>query len=86
MTENQIAVPYPASLAELLKLADKEFEQEIRTISVVKLYELGKISSGTAAKALNVSRIEFLDMLRIYEVSIFNFRDKDKLKEDIANA
>lgn len=48
--ERLLSVTYPKSLTNLLKLADKEFENEIKTISLIKLYELGKILSGTAAE------------------------------------
>ncbi|MDR1211112.1 MAG: UPF0175 family protein, partial [Spirochaetaceae bacterium] len=47
--ESQIAVSYPKTLAASLKMRDREFEREIKTISMVKLYELGKVSSGIAA-------------------------------------
>ena len=47
MTDKQISVPYPVSLAELLKLAEKEFEQEIKNISVVKLLGLSLLLKDT---------------------------------------
>lgn len=84
--ERFIAVTYPESLANSLKLADKEFEKEIKTISLIKLYELGKISSGTAAKILGINRVDFIEKAGEYEVSIFNFHDDNELNEDIANA
>ncbi len=58
-----ISVTYPESLANSLKLADKEFEKEIKTISIIKLYELGKISSGTASKILGINRVEFIEKI-----------------------
>lgn len=84
--ERLIAVTYPESLANSLKLADKEFEKEIKTISLIKLYELGKVSSGTAAKILGINRVDFIEKVGEYEVSIFNFHDENELNEDIANA
>jgi len=36
---------------------------------------LGKISSGIAAKVLHISRIEFLELLGKYKVSFFNVDD-----------
>jgi hypothetical protein len=38
--EREIAVSYPETLAASLKMGDHEFEREIKTISLVKLYEL----------------------------------------------
>jgi predicted HTH domain antitoxin len=69
--ENQIIISYPVSLAYSLKMQNREFEREIKTISLVKLYELGKVSSGMAAKMLGISRMEFLELLASYEVSWF---------------
>lgn len=65
--------PYPESLAISLKLADREFEKEINTISLIKLYELGKISSGTASKILGINRVDFIEKIGEYQVSIFQF-------------
>ena len=81
---DQISVSYPETLAFSLKMQNSEFEREIKTASLVKFYELGKVSSGLAAKILGVSRIEFLDRLAIYGVSAYT--DADELEADIANA
>lgn len=64
-----------------LKLDEKEF----KTAAIVKLYELGKISSGKAAKLLGISRIEFLDLLSEYKVQIQPDTEEEILK-DINNA
>lgn len=84
--ERLISVTYPESLANSLKLTDKEFENEIKTISLIKLYELGKISSGTASKILGINRVDFIEKIGEYQVSVFNFYDENELNEDIANA
>jgi predicted HTH domain antitoxin len=39
---------------------------------LVRLYQLGRISSGRAAETLHISRREFLDMLGDHGVSIFD--------------
>ena len=81
-----IKIEYPESLANSLKLSGKDFEDEIKISSLVKLYELGKVSSGTAAKVLGLSRVDFLDLLVKYNVSALGYYDLNDLKEDIANA
>jgi predicted HTH domain antitoxin len=53
---------------------------------MVKLFEIGKISSGTAARVLEISRVEFLDLLAKYNVSVFGQSDINDISEDIANA
>jgi predicted HTH domain antitoxin len=60
-------------------------EEEVKTAAIVKLYELGKISSGKAAKLLGISRIEFLDLLGKYKVQISPDTEEELIK-DIENA
>ena len=81
--EQFISIEYPDSLANSMRMTKSEFSREIKISSIVKLFELGKISSGTASKVLQVSRIEFLELLAKYKVSFLNDED---LKEDTQNA
>ncbi len=81
-----ISINYPESLALSLKMNNQEFENEMKTISLIKLYELGKISSGFAAKLLKLNRIEFLDLLEKYNVSYFPKGLENELESDLANA
>lgn len=81
-----INIKYPESLANALKLNEKDFELEMKTSSLVKLYELGKVSSSVAAKVLGLSRISFLELLSKYNVSMFGGYDSDDINEDIKNA
>lgn len=84
--QRAIQISYPESLANSLKLNLKDFETEIKMSAMAKLFELGKISSGTAAKVMGVSRVEFLDQLASYQVSSLQYSNLDELNEDIANA
>lgn len=84
--ERLISINYPESLAFSLKMESQEFKNEMKTISIIKLYELGKISSGHAAKLLNMSRIDFLDLLEKYNVSYFHSRLENELESDLLNA
>jgi predicted HTH domain antitoxin len=81
-----ISIEYPESLAHTLKLSGKEFEFEIKTSSLVKLYELGRVSSGVAARVLGLTRLDFYELLAKYKVSVIDDYDTDELNEDIANA
>ncbi len=54
-----IKVEYPESLADILKLSENDFELEMKTSSLIKLYELGRVSSGVAASVLGLSRLDF---------------------------
>jgi predicted HTH domain antitoxin len=81
-----INIEYPESLANSLRLNGKDFENEMKISSLVKLFEIGKVSSGTAAKVLGLTRIDFLDLLAKYNVSALGLDDLNDLREDIANA
>ncbi len=84
--KRMINIEYPESLANTMKLSGKDFESEIKTSSMVKLYELGRVSSGVAARVLGLSRVDFLELLAKYNVSALGGYDTDELNEDIANA
>lgn len=53
----------------------KDFQSEMKTSSLVKLFEMGKISSGIAANVLGLSRIDFLELLAKYNVSMLGQND-----------
>lgn len=81
-----INITYPESLANSMKLSIGEFEKEIKLSAMVKLYELGRVSSGVAAKVLGLSRLDFLDIVAQYKVSIMGYSDIEELNNDIMNA
>lgn len=81
-----ISIEYPEFLANSLRLKKKDFQSEMKFSSMVKLFEIGKISSGTAARVLEISRVEFLDLLAKYNVSVFGQSDINDISEDMANA
>ncbi len=67
-----------------LKLPDnvKITDAEIRMIVAARLFDLGELSSGQAAKMVGISRREFLESVGKYGVSIFQY-DAEELREDI---
>jgi predicted HTH domain antitoxin len=81
-----IKIEYPESLANTLRLSGKDFEHEMKSSSIVKLFEMGKISSGVAAKVLGLTRVDFFELLSKYNVSVFGAYDVNDLNEDFANA
>ncbi|MDP2723376.1 MAG: UPF0175 family protein [Bacteroidales bacterium] len=84
--EHLISINYPESLAFSLKMGDQEFKNEMKIISLIKLYELGKISSGLAAKLLDMKRVDFLELLEKYNVSYFFQGLENELESDFSNA
>ena len=80
---SHISIKYPDYLANSMRMNKSEFGKEIKVSGLVKLFELGKISSGTASKVLELSRIEFLELLAKYNVGFLAVED---LNEDLQNA
>ncbi len=64
-----IDVPEKVLLAEKTDAA--AFAREMRILAAVKLYELGRLSSGRAAELADMPRIEFLLSLGRYKVCPF---------------
>lgn len=67
MTTRRIAVDVPESVLLAEKTDERAFAQELRMLASVKLYELGRLSSGLAAELAGMSRVEFLLALERYQ-------------------
>jgi predicted HTH domain antitoxin len=57
-------------------------EQHLRLMAALKMFELGKISSGKAAELAGMSRIEFFEVCGRYQVSIFNY-SSDEIEAEL---
>ena len=56
----QIVVDVPEQVLLAEKTDEAGFAQEMRMLTAVKLFELGRLSSGRAAELAGMSRVEFL--------------------------
>lgn len=83
---SDINVAIPQELAFALKMQEHELAREILRLSVIKLYELGKLSSGMAAQLLGITRLSFLELAAEYEVSILGNPTPVQLQQDLLNA
>lgn len=81
MKENIVTITYPDELLLSLKESKEEFEKEAKFLFALKLYELGKISSGNAAKIAGISRVDFLLKLNKYKVSPFQMNINEIIEE-----
>lgn len=69
----QLLVDYPDDLAEAIQLTPEETAAQILLMAALKMFELGKLSSGKAAELAGLSRVEFLEACGRYRVSPFNY-------------
>ncbi len=83
--ENTMIIKYPEDILLSFKESKRAFEEEARYLLALKLYELGKISSGKAAKIAGLSRIEFLMGLSKYKVTPFQVDLEEILEEAKSN-
>jgi len=82
MNMAQVTIPYPAGLEESVQTTSREIEQQIPLMAALKMFELGKLSSGKAAELAGLSRIGFFDACARYKVSVFNY-SADELEAEI---
>ena len=76
-----VTIPYPEGLPQTLKLSDTEFAEEIRFFAAARFYELGKISSGKAAKIAGLDKISFLEKLGHYKIPAINIQAEEIERE-----
>jgi predicted HTH domain antitoxin len=69
----ELTLTYPENLPAAVETTPKEFEAQVRLMAALKMFELGKLSSGKAAMLAGLSRIEFLETCGRYRVSVFNY-------------
>ncbi len=68
---SQITLDIPEESLLSLKLSESAAAAEIRLVAAVKLYELGRLSSGAAARLAGIPRVLFLSKLADYGVDTF---------------
>ena len=79
MSEITLSIPDEALLA--LKVNPDQLGAELRLAAAIKLYELGRISSGAAAKLAGLPRTVFLMKIADYGVDTFRLSEKELQEE-----
>lgn len=77
MATRQIVIDVPEKILLAEKTDEAGFARELRILAAVKLYELGRLSSGRAAELAGMSRVEFLLSLGRYKVCPFEAELQD---------
>jgi len=85
MAERELKITYPDELLLSLKESPDEFEAEARLLLAIKLYELGRVSTGMASRLAGIGRVVFMFELARFGLSPIG-TTPDELKEDWANA
>ena len=68
MASRKIVIDVPEKVLLAEKADETTFARELKVLAAVKLYELGRLSSGRAAELAGMSRVEFLLALGRYKV------------------
>jgi len=79
----QVEVPDEALIS--LKTDAESFAEELPLLAAVKLFELGRLSSGRAAELAGIPRVAFLVALGRYGVSPFQLT-AEELHQDVLKA
>ena len=80
-----LTIDYGDDVLLALGLSPEQFTQEVKLLLAVKLYELGRLSSGAAAKLAEIPKPLFLAKLADYGVDSFR-QTGEELRNDLARA
>ncbi len=82
---NVLTIPYPDDLLLSLKESEESFAEEARLLLAVKLYEMGRVSTGLAASLAGMDRVAFMFSLARFGLSHIDLTPKE-LVEDLIHA
>ena len=78
---SQLILDVPDDSLLSLKLSNEAAAAEIRLAASVKLYELGRLSSGAAAHLAGIPRTLFLSKLADYGVDTFRLTEDELARQ-----
>jgi predicted HTH domain antitoxin len=81
----QITLNIPDETFVALHATPDSLGSELRLAAAIKLFEIGRLTSGAAATLAGIPRTVFLARLSGYRVATFT-QDEDELRRDLANA
>ena len=80
-----LTIDYGDEVLRALGMTPDEFREEASTLIAVKLYEMGRLSTGAAAGLANLPKPLFLTRLAAYGIDTFDMSE-DELQRDVASA
>jgi len=75
MTE--LTLKIPSNVLTLLKMSEADFAREAQVLLAVKLFEMGKLTSGKAAELAGMPRTAFLYTLIRYNVPAIDLQAEE---------
>ena len=69
----ELRLSYPDDLEQVVNLTPEEMTAQVLLMAALKMFELGKLSSGKAAELAGMSRAEFIEACGRYRVPVFNY-------------
>jgi predicted HTH domain antitoxin len=79
-----ITIEYSESIPAVLNISPDLFEHEAKIALAVKLYELGRLTSGQAAKLAGVARVTFLLACRQFGAASVEW-DQSEINEEFSD-
>ena len=79
-----LTIDYGDEVLLALGLSPDQFREEAKILIAVKLYEMGRLSTGAAAKFASVPKPLFLTKLADYGVDTFDLSDEE-LRRDMTH-
>lgn len=73
----ELTLSYPDDLEQAVNLTPEEMTAQVLLMAALKMFELGKLSSGKAAELAGISRVEFLEACGRYRVPMFNYSPEE---------
>ena len=80
-----LTIDYGDEVLLALGLSPDQFREEAKILLAVKLYEMGRLSTGAAAQFAGVPKPLFLTKLADYGVDTFDLSDEE-LRRDMIHA
>lgn len=80
-----LTIPYPETLPDAVHMSDSEFRREAVLAMAVKLFELGKLTSGQAAELAEIPRVTFIQFLSRFGVPAIAW-DSEECDQEFQNA
>jgi predicted HTH domain antitoxin len=78
---NHVILDIPSESLLALRVTSDQASQTLLMAAAIKFFELGRLSSGAAARLAGVPRVVFLARLADYGVDAFRLTEADLLRE-----